>query len=182
MKIKQILGWVLLLVISAACSTANDEDSDPTNNSGAFYMKAKVDGKLVEFIQQDLLYMDAGETLPGIFEAAIVGGEEEADQSGLKEGITITIKDTSPIAVKTYDYLEPFTETGYGLKGAVLGYINSTELKLFVSDVDEEDPLVQITELTNTYAKGKFSGKIYDILSGSSKVIAEGEFYVKRNN
>lgn len=78
--------------------------------------------------------------------------------------------------------MEPFTETGFGLKGAVLGYINSTEQKLFVTDVDEEDPLVQITELTNTYAKGKFSGKVYDNLSGSSKSITEGEFYVKRNN
>jgi hypothetical protein len=112
----------------------------------------------------------------------ISAGASLPDESGFSEVITLIVKDDAPIGVKSYDYLRPFTETGFGLKGFVLGYLNASEGLGYVTDVDEEDSKLQITELTNSQIKGKFSGIIYEIVSGNSKNITEGEFFLKVDN
>ena len=173
---------MLFFAISACESKDGDDDIDPNSNSSGYFLKAKVDGVLVEFKQEDLQLVNIGATLPGVYEMGISAGASLPDESGFSEVITLIVKDDAPIGVKSYDYLRPFTETGFGLKGFVLGYLNASEGLGYVTDVDEEDSILQITELTNSQIKGKFSGIIYEIVSGNSKNITEGESFLKVDN
>ncbi|MFD2203153.1 hypothetical protein [Shivajiella indica] len=176
-----IVALMVFILMSGCGSNEEDMNPDDINNSG-FFLKAKVNGALVEFKQEELQLVNVGSAIPGVYEISISAGASLSDESGYSEAITLIVRDDSPIGVKTYDYLRPFTETGFGLKGFILGYLNASEGLGYVTDVDEEDSILQITELTNTRIKGKFSGIIYDIVSGNSKNITEGEFFLKVDN
>nr|MBI1232102.1 hypothetical protein [Cytophagales bacterium] len=173
----------LLVALSWSCGLTADEDvDDDTIPTTGFFLKAKIDGVLVEFKQEDLQLVSIGSAIPGVYEMGISAGSSAGDNIGFSEVITLIVKDDSPIGVKTYNYLRPFTETGFGLKGFTLGYIKATEGLGYVTDVDEEDSILEITELTANRIKGKFSGIIYEIVSGNSKNITDGEFILKVNN
>lgn len=182
-NLKFLFLWGLIIGFSFGCGITEDEnpDLDDLNTSG-FFLKAKVNGVLVEFKQEDMQLVNIGSAIPGVYELAISAGASLPDESGYSEVITLIVRDDSPIGVKTYDYLRPFTENGFGLKGFVLGYLNASESLGYVTDVDEEDSILQITELTNTRIRGKFSGIIYEIVSGNTKNITEGEFFLKVDN
>jgi hypothetical protein len=183
MHIKTFLLGILLIGFSFGCDITEDLDLDPDDlNTSGFFLKAKVNGVLVEFKQADMQFVNIGSSIPGVYELAISAGASLPDDSGYSEVITLIVRDDSPIGVKTYDYLRPFTETGFGLKGFTLGYLNASESLGYVTDVDEEDSALQITELTNTRIRGKFSGIIYEIVSGNTKNITEGEFFLKVDN
>lgn len=147
-----------------------------------YFIRAKVNGELREFNNPDMLYIMVGSFVPGIFEASIIGGALNEEDNGSPEGFNIAIKDEEEIRVGSYDFLEPFESTGYGLRGASLGYYTKNNSKTYVSDVDEEDPKFEFTHLTEKEAKGTFSGRVYDMISKESVMITEGEFYVERIN
>ena len=147
-----------------------------------YYIRAKVDGELREFNNPDMLYIMVGSFIPGIFEASIVGGALNENDNGSPEGFNIAIKDEEEIRVGSYDFLEPFESTGYGLRGASLGYYTKSNNKTYVSDVDEEDPTFELIELTEKEAKGTFSGRVYDMITKVSVMITDGEFYLERIN
>ncbi|WP_144607170.1 hypothetical protein [Algoriphagus algorifonticola] len=147
-----------------------------------YYIRAKVDGQMREFNNPDMLYIMVGSIVPGIFEATIVGGALNEEDNGSPEGFNIAIKDEEEIRVGSYDFLEPFESTGYGLRGASLGYYTKSAGKTYVSDVDEEDPMFELTKLTQKEAKGRFSGRVYDMITKESVMISEGEFYLERIN
>lgn len=181
-NLKFSILWVWIISLSFGCGIVEENaDLDDLTTSG-FYLKAKVNGVLVEFKQEDLQLVSIGSAIPGIYEISISAGAEASNGSGYSEVITLIVKDDAPIGVKTYDYLRPFEETGFGLKGFTLGYFNASDALGYVTDVDEEDSVLQITELTNTRIKGKFSGIIYEIVSGNTVNITEGEFFLKVDN
>ncbi|WP_425639174.1 hypothetical protein ACPUEN_05850 [Algoriphagus yeomjeoni] len=186
----KLLACFILLVSSCTSS------SDKTNEKGEdlnvmeveereeliYYIRAKVDGKLREFNSPDMLYIMVGSFVPGIFEASIVGGAMNEEDNGSPEGFNIAIKDEEEIQEGNYNFLEPFENTGYGLRGASLGYYSKENSKTYVSDVDEEDPVFEFTQLTDKEAKGTFSGRVYDMITKESVLITEGEFFVMRIN
>ncbi len=187
--------WLLflflpLLVFSCAeRSEDSDEFTDNEsevqssgNNSYPYYIRAKVDGELREFNNPDMLYIMVGSFIPGIFEASIIGGALNEEDNGSPEGFNIAIKDEEEIRIGSYNFLEPFESTGYGLRGSSLGYYTKSNSKTYVSDVDEEDPSFELTKLTEKEAKGTFSGRVYDMITKESVMITEGEFYLERIN
>ncbi|MFC3414440.1 hypothetical protein [Algoriphagus hitonicola] len=187
--------WSLFLLVPLlvfSCAERSDDSDEFTENESKvqltvnenypYYIRAKVDGQMREFNNPDMLYIMVGSYIPGIFEASIVGGAVNEDDNGSSEGFTIAIKDEEEIRVGSYDFLEPFESTGYGLRGASLGYFTQSNSKTYVSDVDEEDPTFELTELTEKEAKGTFSGRVYDIITKESVMITEGEFYLERIN
>ncbi|WP_297334943.1 hypothetical protein [Algoriphagus sp.] len=187
--------WQLLLLLPLlifSCTERSENSNEFTDHESEiqpagnakypYYIRAKVDGELREFTNPDMLYIMVGSYIPGIFEASIIGGELNEEDNGSPEGFNIAIKDDQEIRVGSYNFLEPFESTGYGLRGASLGYYTQSNSKTYVSDVDEEDPTFELTELTEKEAKGTFSGRVYDMITKESVLISEGEFYLERIN
>jgi hypothetical protein len=185
MKKLLMINWALLavmvfLTISGCGSKDGDDDMDPidANNSG-YFLKAKVDGKVVEFKTETLLSVEIESSLPGVYNLSLSGGRQVSNQSALEEVITIILTETTPITEKSYTGLVPF-ETGF--KGVLLGYSLEVEEKAYITDVNDPNVNLQITEIKDTSVKGKFSGVVMEFLSGETKTITEGEFFAPRRN
>ena len=186
-----LLGFIALTMFCCSTSTksknqeyeleALDEEIDSSEDY-PYYIQAKVDGKLIKFNDTDLLQFSMVRIMAGVHQASIVGGELDEVANGSRGGFTNFIKESDPIPTKRYDFLEPFDETGFGLKGATIGYYTEGHQKNYVSDVEKEAPVVIISELTGEYARGTFEGKIYDIVQKDMVTITEGEFLVERLN
>ncbi len=180
-----MINWALLAVMvsfaSSGCGSKDGDDGmDPNdNNNSGYFVKAKVDGTQVEFKTENLLSGEISSSLPDIYDLALMGGRQVSGQSGLAESITIVLRETAPIAEKGYTGLVPFE---FGLKGVLLGYAYDVEDIIFTTDVTNPTVNLEITEIRQTSIKGKFSGVVKDFLSGETKTITEGEFFVPRRN
>ena len=178
-KINQIIIAMMVAIMSFGCETNDDQDIDTDKNPSGYFVKAKVDGKLVEFKTATLLDGSISSSLEGVYDFTMSGGRQVSDQSALAESITIILRDTSPITEKTYSGLSPFA---YGFKGVLLGYGFDVEDKVYTTDITNVESFLEITEIKETTLRGKFSGVVKDFLSGDTKTITEGEFFVKRSN
>jgi hypothetical protein len=178
-KINQILLALMVAIMSFGCDTNDDQDLDPDNNNpSGYFVKAKVDGKLVEFKTETLLSGAMSSLLPGVYDFSVSGARQMSGQSSLAESISIIFRETSPITEKSYSGLEPFE---YGFKGVLLGYSLEIENRAYTTDVNAANSFLEITEIKETSLKGKFNGVVKDFLSGETKTITEGEFFVKRS-
>ena len=179
-KINQILIAMMVAIMSFGCDNKDDQDLDPDNdNASGYFVKAKVDGNLVEFKTETLLSGAMSSSLPGVYDLAVSGARQMSGQSALAESISIILRETSPITENSYSGLEPFE---YGFKGVLLGYSLEVEDKAYTTDVNAADSFLEITEIKEASLKGKFNGVVKDLLSGETKTITEGEFFVKRGN
>jgi hypothetical protein len=152
---------------------------DTDDNPSGYFVKAKVDGKLVEFKTLTLIDGAMGSTLPGVYDLTVSGARQISGQSALAESISIILRVTSPITEKSYSGLEPFE---YGFKGVLLGYSLESENRAYTTDGNAANSFLEITEIKDASLKGKFHGVVKDFLSGETKTITEGEFFVKRSN
>ena len=150
-------------------------DLDTDDNPSGYFVKAKVDGKLVEFRTATLLDGSISSSLEGVYDFTVSGARQMSGQSALAESITIILRDTSPITEKGYSGLEAFE---YGFKGVLLGYGLEIEDKAYITDVTDPKVNLEITEMKQTSIKGKFSGVVKDFISGDSKTITEGAFFI----
>lgn len=173
-----MITWALLAAMvflaSSGCVSEDDGENPDDSNSG-YFLKAKVDGKLVEFKTETLLTAQTGSSISGVHTLTLSGGRELSGQSGLEENISIILTETSPITEKRYTGLVPFE---YGLKGVLLGYALEAENKIYTTDVTGPNVNLEITEMKQNFIKGKFNGVVKDFLSGHSKTITEGEFFI----
>jgi hypothetical protein len=168
MKKLLILKWALLAVMlffaSSGCGSKDgDDDMDPNTNNSGYFLKAKVNGKLVEFKTETLLSVEIEPGANGVYQMALSGGRQVQGQSALEESIVIVLTETSPITEKSYSGLVPFE---FGLKGVLLGYGLDVEDKIFTTDVTDPMVNLEITQIRQTSVKGKFSGVVRDLLSG----------------
>jgi hypothetical protein len=178
-KINRILLAMMVAMMSFGCGSNDEQDMDPNNNPAGYFMKAKVNGTLVEFKTATLLGADLSSSIQGVYDFSATGARQVQGQSALAESIGIILRETSPITVKTYTGLAPFD---YGFKGVILAYSLEVEDIVFTTDVTAPNVTLEITEIKETFIKGKFSGVVKDFLSGETKTITEGEFFVKRGN
>ncbi|MGF1638573.1 MAG: hypothetical protein ACFCUU_15960 [Cyclobacteriaceae bacterium] len=183
-SINQLLfAMMSIALISFGCG-ANDEqdmdlDLDKDDNASGYFLKAKVDGKLVEFKTETLLDGGMSSTIPGVYVLSLSGAREISGQAALAESITIVLTETSPITQKSYSGYAPFEN---GFKGVLLGYALDVEDKIYTTDITNVESVLEITEIKASFIKGKFNGVVKDFLSGDTKTISEGEFFVKRSN
>jgi hypothetical protein len=178
-KINQIFIVVMVAILSFGCEKDDDQDLDTDDNPSGYFVKAKVDGKLVEFKTLTLIDGAMGSTLPGVYDLTVSGARQMSGQSALAESISIILREISPITEKSYSGLEPFE---YGFKGVLLGYSFETENRAYTTDGNAANSFLEITEIKEASLKGKFNGVVKDLLSGETKTITEGEFFVKRGN
>ncbi len=181
-KIKHLLLVMLSFSLSFGCSDTEEQDVDmdlDIDNPSGFFVKAKVDEKLVEFKTETLLDGGMGSTLPGVYVFSLSGGRQISGQAALAESITIVLTETSPITQKSYSGYAPFE---HGFKGVLLGYALEIEDKIYTTDFTNVNSHLEITEIKAASIKGKFNGVVKDFLSDDTKTISEGEFFVKRSN
>lgn len=178
-KINQIILAMMIAIMSFGCETNDDQELDPNSNPSGYFVKAKVDGKLVEFKTATLLDGAIGSSIEGVYDFTMSGGRQVSGQSALAESITIILRETSPITEKSYSGYAPFS---YGFKGVLLGYALDIEDKVYSTDITNVNSFLEISEIKEASLKGKFSGVVKDFLSGDTKTITEGEFFVKRSN
>ncbi|WP_158856441.1 hypothetical protein [Lunatibacter salilacus] len=179
-KINWALLAVMLLFASSSCESNEEDDINPadTDNSG-YFLKAKVDGKIVEFKTETLLSVEIEPGSNGTYSLALSGGRQSSGQNSLEESIAVILTETSPIKEKTYTGLVPFE---FGLKGVLLGYALDVEYIAYTTDVKNPNVNLEITEIKPNFVKGKFKEVVIDFLSGKTKTITEGEFFAPRRN
>jgi hypothetical protein len=184
MKKLLMFNWALLAVMGflaiSGCGSNEDDDMNPddTNKSG-YFLRAKIDGKLVEFKTETLLSVEIEPSTNGTYSMALSGGRQSSGQNSLEESIVVVLTETSPITEKSYSGLSSFE---FGLKGVLLGYTLEAEEKVYTTDVNDPNVNLQITEIKPTFVKGKFNGVVKEFLSGETKTITEGEFFAPRRN
>ncbi len=178
-KINQIILAMMVAIMSFGCDTNDDQDMNPDNNPSGYFVKAKVDGKLVEFRTETLLDGAMGSSIPGVYDLTLLGARQVSGQSALAESISIILRETAPLTETSYSGLEQFE---YGLKGVLIGYSLEIENKAYTTDANAANSFLEITEIKETSLKGKFNGVVIEFLSGETKTITEGEFFVKRSN
>lgn len=174
---------LMVFFVSSGCD-GKDEDMNPDDNKSGYFLKAKVDGKLVEFKTETLLSAEIGSLeigfdIPTVYNLSLSGARQGSNQTALAEVITIILTETTPITEKTYTGLVPF-ETGF--KGVLLAYGLEIEDKAYITDVNDPNVNLQITEIKPTFVKGKFNGVVIEFLSGQTKTITEGEFFLPRRD
>ncbi|ERM80455.1 hypothetical protein P872_21720 [Rhodonellum psychrophilum GCM71 = DSM 17998] len=179
MNINQILLALLVSVMAFGCGSKDEQDLNPDKNSSGYFLKAKVNGTLVEFKTTTLLGADLSSSIQGVYDFSASGARQVTGQSALAESISIILRETSPITEKSYVGLVPFD---YGFKGVILAYSLEVEDKVYTTDVTEPNVTLEITEIKPAFVKGRFNGVVRDFLSGETKTITEGEFFVKRGN
>ena len=178
-KVNQIILLLVFVILDFGCGSNDDQDMDPNNNTAGYFMKAKVNGTLVEFKTASLLGAEMSSSIQGVFDFTASGARQMSGQSGLEESIVIILRETSPITEKSYTGLAPFD---YGFKGVILGYSLEAEDKAYTTDSSNPNVTLQITEIKESSVRGKFSGVVKDFLSGDTKTITEGEFFLRREN
>jgi hypothetical protein len=151
--------------------------SSSSNNSGSYYMKAKVDGSAKSFNKSVAALKG---NLGNGYYSLIITGLGSTDQMGL---MLWSDKDDFT-AGKTFT-LEALGGTTYNELTFVAPLGSSAPTSQWVSTYDygtvPETFQCTITEATSTYIKGSFSGVIYQNNSSevASKTITEGQFYAR---
>ncbi len=172
---KQLPLFLFACVIAFTFTSCKKSSS--SDNSGSYYMKAKVDGSAKSF--NTTVTALKGNLGNGMY-SLIISGFGSNDQLSLslwsdKDDFTAGKTFTSDaLGGTTYNVL------GYA---APLGSSDPTSIWASVYDYGNVSKSFQctITEATSAYVKGTFSGVIYQNNSSAvaSKTVAEGQFYAK---
>ncbi len=158
--------FLLLTGFFAGCN----KDETPEEETGNYFMKAKIDGQWVEFSTPDILEGNIGTT---IFNHGF-----GAWGSGSDRVITIVLEDENPVVEKSYAGIE-MNET-YTL-GVTISYVigeGDTPVS-YVTNYNEADSRLTITLLTEKEAKGTFSGTLINPITKAEVKLTEGSFHVK---
>lgn len=161
MKSKIVIAITALVVFFSSC---NLEDEN-TNNNQNYFIKAKVDGELVEY------RFNATATLPT--NGNKITGYAKAVPNQPFPSIDFEISD--PTGIKVQNYAEP--NNNMILRVAAEGTVTFTS-----QNGNSEDFKINITEITNSHIKGTFSGTVFlaQNSNGANFSFTDGEFYLKR--
>lgn len=163
---------VLLLLFGlttvSSCSKENDADEKEEHE---YYISFQANGKLVEFRNQPLLMAGFAEQ-GGYYLGGITGSGENGSNFGF------VIVNDSPVTKGTYSSL---TVLSGGKTGVLFAY-KQKDSEVIYSSSDIITALlstVTITELTEEFVRGTFSGKV-KASDNPDISITNGEFFVKR--
>lgn len=174
---RHLFSFLGVLFFTLVC-TSQEIDTEQPKGDFAYFVKAKVDGKEVFFNTENYIDGRAGKLMEDLFQGVIRGENPDPGPNlGILEAMTITITDTEPITEGVYTNVEQFK---YGFKGVTLGYINTDQGYMFVTNPNEPDSYLRITKLNTQFIQGVFHGTVFDIISEKTLSITDGEFYVPR--
>jgi hypothetical protein len=170
MKKKSFSPFVIIVLILLSSCTKNR----PTETGNSYYMKFKADGRQVEFPISGIEISDT--VITGAVYAASVAG---ASLDGSKS-LGLALYSKSSIKAGTQFTCKYIPGTSF-LEGAII-YIPSLTSETLSTVASPGEGTITLLELTPTYARGTFSGNVYDNAGSASSLvkITDGEFYTKR--
>lgn len=165
---RNILNSCITIVFLATIFACNS-DKEEVEPDATYYIRAKINGALVEFKQQNTLLGIAGNN--GLQHTAYIEGENEVQQA-----MTIQFFDLEPITTGTYTGLE-VVEAG-NFRGVNIGYIFDAGT-VYATNLEGPVSSGTLYVLSDKEVKGTFSGIIRDPLTQEALTVSEGEFFVK---
>lgn len=157
--------FLLLAVGIGGCS----KDEIPEEETGSYFMKAKIDGQWVNFAADDIVEGNIG---PTVFNHGF-----GAWGSGNGKIISIVLEDVNPVGEKSYGGIE--MHENYNL-GVTIGYLIDAEDPVsYVTNYNDADSQLTITLLNEKEAKGTFSGTLINPVTEAEVNLTEGSFHVK---
>lgn len=164
MKAKKIIKLLILTLILNSCSNDSNDNSSDDNK---YYIKAKINGENINlsYYAQATLY------------------SSQNNDNSLQLYAGTPLPQTYPFFVFEIDNLSQVV-TGV--------YNNSNNITLFqfldrnqktYGDyyIDNSSFSLEITEVSNTYIKGRFQGVLWEEVSRTETItVTEGEFYLPR--
>ena len=159
----QILIWSFVLIIFAfqACKKDNN------GNSNELFMRFKANGVLVEYNDPTTLYAILTQG----------GAQHTGSFTGYDPISTMTLQvyDSMAISVKAYT---GFYIVGSVLLGALMSYGDANGVT-YSQDTNNNDIVINVSEVTATNVKGTFSGTLVE--PGYPNIaMTQGEFNVQR--
>lgn len=162
------LSFTLIALFLASCK----KDSGGGNNP-RFFIKAEVDGTEVQFSGFTNATLT---TLPGTsFYLCSIQGEQDLSSPINILGAVIT--DDSPIAVNK-EYSDD--NLAGDVKQGIVNYYDNNNNQFSSGFAASPNLKITLTEITDTYVSGVFSGKATSI-GNQTVTLTEGSFTVKRN-
>jgi len=168
---------LLLFAFMITFTFTSCKKSSSSDNSGSYYMTAKVDGSAKSF--NTTVAALKGNLGNGMYSLIITGLTSSEELS-----LTLWSDKDDFTAGKTFT-LDALGGTTYNILGYAAPLGSSEPMSQWTSTYDygnvPESFQCTITEATSAYIKGTFSGVIYQNNSSAvaSKTVTEGKFYAK---
>jgi hypothetical protein len=190
-RLVSLASLTLIVITLSNCKKSGSGNNGGGNGSG-YYMKFNLNGKAVEYDSQPIAELNTVNS-DGLYSAVLLAYQNV--NAGSKNAVTITVFSSTAIAANVaYDDPKKATETNGSQAPATTvfwedstgtGYLTAGEFSdangnMLIGGIVANAKLT-ITELTNAYLKGTFSGTVYN--SGDlsvSDAITDGEFYLRR--
>ncbi|WP_372948690.1 hypothetical protein [Mariniphaga sp.] len=169
-KIVKPASVFFIFLLLASVFNGCNKDETPEEETGNYFMKAKIDGQWIEMKEQKTLQGLAGNN--GVQHTAYIEGENEIQQA-----ITIQFFDLEPVGAGTYSGLE--VVEGGNFKGVNIGYIFDPTT-VYATALEGPVSSGTISVLNENEIKGTFSGIIREPLTGETLTVSAGEFYVRK--
>lgn len=173
--------WTLAFFVICITSCSNESDKDNiTPDEEGYFVRFKVDGVQREFYSLADVTLNKI-TSEGLYHSAVVGLEDR--QIGATENnITLFIFHPEPVVAHVV-YTDHASDDGE--KAHILGLVYLDEAGVSYTSLGDEfsilgvisDTKISLTEITETYVKGTFSGTLYNIDRSATVVVSEGEFW-----
>ncbi|TPV35937.1 hypothetical protein FJ651_03185 [Paucihalobacter ruber] len=146
------------------------------NTIETYFLKAKVNGKWVEYNKNEQLSASFGLYIDNVHDGVLSASNIDDNDYSVTNSISIIIRQTGKIGVGSYSGGKQFE---YGFKGVTLAFMDVSQSAMYMTDVDNPESFLKINQLTNTHVKGTFSGVVINPVNRQKVSVTEGEFYIK---
>lgn len=175
---------LIAIFITLLLFGAKEQDSTAVTHidfqtSNTYFLKAKVDGKWITFNQDNELTASFGPYIDNVYDGAIKASSLESAEQSVIANISIMIRQKGKIGVGSYSGGKFFE---YGFKGVTLSYAEGKTMAVYVTDVNNPQSFLKITQLSDTHVKGNFSGEVFNITNKNKISITDGEFSLKNTS
>jgi hypothetical protein len=194
MRKKSLLSFSVFLLTISLFLLASCKKDDPARNDqdvpGNYYIQFKADGEQKVFEKDAVSAFNISDS-DTLF-SAVVGASLQQNNS-TTNFFAVLLGAADPVVPgQSFVNISPAPSGSIEAESLVLAYNDAAgkqfgeigdDITFFLYGVHSESK-IQVTELTNEYAKGTFSGLLFDSnASGSSAArvrITEGKFYLQR--
>ncbi|MEZ4970440.1 MAG: hypothetical protein R2814_12445 [Flavobacteriaceae bacterium] len=162
-SLKQIFALFIILGFYACSSSSPDDDGKSTN----FYIKAKINGQLIEVNNYSQALLQGG---PTIFALNLYARN---NLKNVYPFFTCDIDNLNNVSVGTYSS---------ATHNMLFQFHNSNKIGYIDADINNiKDFTLQITEVTSTYVKGTFQGILWEETQLTETIsVTEGKLYLPR--
>ncbi len=161
-----------LLSVLAVCAILFSSCKKNNTTNSDYYVKGDVNGQEVNYTGFTSAVFT---TLPGSPSYNILAIQGMQSQGAVTNLFGIVITDQVAITTKTYTD----ATVGNTVQG-VVNYYNGTNVQFTSALSVNPGVTITITEITNSYVSGTFSGAVESTSSNESAIITNGSFRAKR--